>query len=127
MRAPPLPHPRPLLTCRSTRLTELDLRGNQLASITGLEHLPSLVHVNLDQNALTTLALPAGARLPTVRSLKLTQNAFAAFDATPFPALRILYMDDNALTRVAGLGRARALDAASFRRSGLLSTKASIG
>ncbi|KAF8251595.1 hypothetical protein K440DRAFT_595759 [Wilcoxina mikolae CBS 423.85] len=97
------------------RLTELDLRGNQLVDVNGLEALPSLVHLNLDQNLLATLSIPPSIKLETIRSIKLTQNSFTSFDVTPFPNLRILYMDNNNLSRVVGLTRAKSIDAVSFR------------
>ncbi|KAA8899943.1 hypothetical protein FN846DRAFT_892298 [Sphaerosporella brunnea] len=97
------------------RLTELDLRGNQIALITGIECLPSLVHLNLDQNRLLSLPLTPGTKLESIRSLKLTQNRFTTFDVTPFPNLRVFYMDNNRLSHVGGLTRAKSLDAVSFR------------
>lgn len=81
----------------------------------GLEELPSLIHLNLDQNQLDAIPLPPSTRLETIRSIKLTQNSFTAFDVTPFPSLRILYMDNNRLSSVTGLGRAKSIDAVSFR------------
>jgi len=96
-------------------LTELDLRGNQLVDLNGLEALPSLVHLNLDQNLLTDLSITPTTKLETIRSIKLTQNSFTSFDVTPFPNLRILYMDNNNLSRVMGLTRAKSIDAVSFR------------
>ncbi|KAI5795745.1 hypothetical protein EDC01DRAFT_745177 [Geopyxis carbonaria] len=97
------------------RLVEIDLRGNQLTEIVGLQTLPSLVHVNFDQNQLQSLSIPPGTKLPSIRSIKLTQNEFVNFDVSPFPNLRVLYMDNNKLSSVNGMTRAKNIDAISFR------------
>ena len=104
-----------------SRLNEFDLRANRIVEIKGLEALPALVHLNLDQNRLATLSLPSGAKLNTVRSIKLTQNSFTTFDVGPFPNVRILYMDNNKLSHVSGLTRAKSIDAVSFREQGTIS------
>ncbi|KAH0605411.1 uncharacterized protein H6S33_004633 [Morchella sextelata] len=100
---------------RMHRLTELDLRGNAISDITGLQNLPALINLNLDQNNLDTLHLPAATKMDTIRCIKLTQNYFTNFDVTPFPNLRILYMDNNRLHTITGLTRAKHLDAISVR------------
>jgi hypothetical protein len=73
------------------------------------------VHLNLDQNRLSELPLTSGLRLTSIRSVKLTQNRFTTFDVSPFPNLRVFYMDNNRLSHVAGLTRAKSLDAVSLR------------
>lgn len=74
------------------------------------------MNLNLDQNQLSSLFLPSNARLPSIRSIKLTENFFSSIDLTPFPSLRIIYMDQNRLgSSVTGLSRLKNLDAVSFR------------
>lgn len=102
-------------------MAELDLRANRIVEIKGLEALPSLIHLNLDQNCLATLSLPSGIKLNTIRSIKLTQNSFTSFDVGPFPNVRILYMDNNKLSHVSGLTRAKSIDAVSFRDQATIS------
>lgn len=97
------------------RLTELDLRGNDIEIFSGIENLPSLINLNLDQNSLESLNIPTGARLDAIRCIKLTQNYFETFDVSQFPNLRILYMDNNRLRGIEGLTRAKHLDAISTR------------
>lgn len=97
------------------RLTELDLRGNQIEAISGIENLPSLIHLNLDQNFLDNLNIPAGSRLESIRSIKLTQNNFETLDVSPYPNLRILFIDNNRLRSIDGLNRAKHLESISTR------------
>lgn len=97
------------------RLTELDLRGNDIEIVSGIENLPSLINLNLDQNSLDSLNIPTGTRLDAIRCIKLTQNYFETFDVSQFPNLRILYMDNNRLGGIEGLTRAKNLDAISIR------------
>src|SRR5437868_4250834 len=86
-----------------------------MEAISGLDNLPTLIHLNLDQNKLCDLNIPNGVRLDSLRSIKLTQNNFETFDVSQYPNLRILYMDNNGLKDICGLSRAKHLDSISTR------------
>lgn len=57
-----------------------------------------------DDNALSTLALPGGAQLKSLRVLRASNNRLQALELGAFPGLRTLYADGNML---AGLGHGR--------------------
>jgi len=86
-----------------------------MEAISGLDNLPALIHLNLDQNKLCDLNILNGVRLDSLRSIKLTQNNFGTFDVSQYPNLRILYMDNNRLKDIGGLSRAKHLDSISTR------------
>ncbi|KAI9722040.1 MAG: hypothetical protein M1812_002000 [Candelaria pacifica] len=97
------------------RLTDLDLSGNELSEVKNLHHLPALVHLGLDDNQIHTLAVEQPSTLPTLRSLKLTNNQLRILDISAMPDLRILYVDRNKLSHIRGIQRAKHLDSISIR------------
>ncbi|TGZ79228.1 L domain-like protein, partial [Ascodesmis nigricans] len=94
------------------RLTDLDLRGNHLTTLTNLHHLPTLLNLNLDDNHLTTLT---SSPVPSLRSLKLQNNLLSTLSLSPFPSLRILYLDSNPLHSLTHTSRCVSLDSVSLR------------
>ncbi|KAK9457221.1 hypothetical protein V1511DRAFT_528513 [Dipodascopsis uninucleata] len=95
------------------RLEDLDLSGNHLKTIAGLERITTLMSCNLDDNSLKRF-VPNGI-LTRMRTLKISRNELEIFDATVFPNLRILSLDDNKLNNVSGLKKLRTLESFSIR------------
>ncbi|KAK9465747.1 hypothetical protein V1512DRAFT_248796 [Lipomyces arxii] len=96
-----------------TRLEEMDLSSNRLRSIDGLIVLQRLMLLNLNNNLLKTVD-PDGY-MPKLRTLKITKNALKEFDASAFPNLRVLSLDNNRLRAVSGLRKLRLLESLSIR------------
>ena len=53
--------------------------------------------------------------LPGMRTIKMGHNKLGAFDISPFPNIRVLYLDSNCLEKISGLFGARHLDSLSVR------------
>ncbi|RPA85097.1 hypothetical protein BJ508DRAFT_412236 [Ascobolus immersus RN42] len=101
--------------CRLKRLSELDLRSNRIENIRGLECLPSLSALILDENRLTNLNVPEDKYLPSIRSLRLGFNKFESLDLSPFPMVKVLFLDGNSLGKLDNLHRSKHLDTLSVR------------
>lgn len=97
------------------RLTELDLRGNQIRSIRNIEQLPCLSSLNLEKNALSSFAPTANEPMPSLKHLKLSDNLITELDLSAFPSIRLLHVDRNQLRTLRGTSRARRLDSLSLR------------
>jgi Leucine-rich repeat (LRR) protein len=50
--------------------------------------------------------------------LRLSFNRLQSFDASPFPDIRILYLDDNQIQRIIGVACISRLDSFSLRDQG---------
>ncbi|KAI0007974.1 hypothetical protein F4779DRAFT_589325 [Xylariaceae sp. FL0662B] len=100
---------------RMCRLTELDLEGNQISSIQGIEQVPCLTTLNLEHNRLVAFAPSTKVTVPNLKYLKLSSNDLTSLDLAAFPALRLLYVDRNQLTTVTGFSKCRRLDSLSLR------------
>lgn len=101
------------LTVNRTRLTHLDLSCNALTSVENLHYLPSLTHLDLSSNRLSKFS-PVRP-LQKLTSLKLSSNTLAEIDLAMFPALELLYLDDNSVVDIKGLAKARSLTSLSIR------------
>ncbi len=97
------------------QLTDLDLKNNAISRITNLAHLPSLSTLNLESNSLTHFAITPPQPLPTLRHLRLADNNLTTLSVHHLPHLRLLHADRNALVRIAGFSRARRIDSLSLR------------
>ncbi|KAJ7202834.1 hypothetical protein GGX14DRAFT_653064 [Mycena pura] len=84
-----------LASLRWTRLEVLDVSKNRIRSVAGLAQLQALVVLNLDGNELA--ALDAGAPMPRLRVLRVSENRLAALRVEGLSGLRTLYVDGNAL------------------------------
>lgn len=98
------------------RLSDLDLKGNNIDDVRNLAKLRSLSTLNLDDNDLSHLSMDDGETMGSMRQLKLSGNDLESFDASPFPELRLLYLDRNRLGTVSGLRKAKTLDSLSMRQ-----------
>ena len=107
-----------LLRSSLRRLERLDLAGNKLSEDDEQNHyfLPSLTHLCLDNNGLESLSCGSSSvvsgRLDT---LSLCNNRLDTvnLDSAEFPALRNVYLDNNLLTDLSGLGALRNVDVLS--------------
>ncbi|KAI7821694.1 hypothetical protein BC939DRAFT_504223 [Gamsiella multidivaricata] len=78
-----------------TRLEFLNASYNKIEQLENLESLTGLIHANLAHNCIEDISLVQ--QLRRLRILRLSENKLVTFDATPFPGLRTLYLDDNRL------------------------------
>ncbi|KAF9997886.1 hypothetical protein BGZ79_008411 [Entomortierella chlamydospora] len=77
------------------RLEYLNASYNRIEQLDNLESLAGLIHANLARNCIEDISLLQPLR--RLRILRLSENKLVTFDATPFPGLRTLYLDDNRL------------------------------
>ncbi|GAD99037.1 hypothetical protein AOR_1_1896144 [Paecilomyces variotii No. 5] len=96
-----------------TRLKEIDLSHNRLTSVENIAYLPSLEDLDLSSNYISSL--PCNVKMRTLHSLKLSDNRISALDVSSFPSLRLLYVDRNSLSTVAGIGKCHELEILSAR------------
>ncbi|EKV15876.1 putative leucine-rich repeat protein [Penicillium digitatum] len=96
-----------------TRLRDLDLSHNCLASVRNVEWLPSLATLDLSANQISHF--DSSAPLISLRALKLSENQLEAFDTRTFPSVSLLYLDQNHLSTVLGLENCHNLEVLSLR------------
>ncbi|KAL5501530.1 NUD1 [Sanghuangporus vaninii] len=94
---------------RWSRLELLNLNNNQIETVTGLDAVPALVSLNLDNNFLSTLDQTEDEAeqdrvksrdlriLHKLRTLRLSGNRLRYLNVARFPNLRTLYVDNNCL------------------------------
>lgn len=97
------------------RLTELDLRGNKLKRLDGLDQLTALNALFVDGNELDSLPMSHEKPLPSLKYLSLSDNNLQTIDLKAVQNLRLLHADRNRLTGLTGFSRARRLDSLSLR------------
>jgi protein NUD1 len=95
------------------RLEVLDGQQNCIGWVDGLDDLPCLMSLHLDDNNIT--ALQPKAPLRSLRTLKLCRNELEAFDAKFCPDLRTLYLDHNSIQAFHGIRKLRFLENFSAR------------
>ncbi|KAH9924609.1 uncharacterized protein BXZ73DRAFT_50337 [Epithele typhae] len=98
---------------RWTRLEMLSLGQNRINSVGGLASIPSLVALNLDNNALGEFE--SDVTMPRLRILRLSGNRLQTLNASPFPNLRTLYADNNNLGQIIKAHRLGKLENLSLR------------
>ncbi|KAL4921449.1 hypothetical protein BDW62DRAFT_198016 [Aspergillus aurantiobrunneus] len=96
-----------------TRLSELDLSHNELASVRNIDNLPALSQLDLSSNRLEEVQFSSPLNL--LRALRLSDNNLRDLDVGLFPALTLLYVDQNCLSTISGLGLTRNLEVLSAR------------
>ncbi|KAH6851275.1 hypothetical protein B0I37DRAFT_445173 [Chaetomium sp. MPI-CAGE-AT-0009] len=97
------------------RLTDLDLKNNQICQITNIDQLPSLSSLNLDSNHLTSFSVDGAQPMTALRYLRLDDNNLTTLNVRALPHLRLLHADRNALVHISGFSRARRIDSLSLR------------
>lgn len=100
---------------RLQRLTDLDLKGNRVQRVHGLEALHSLTTLNLEDNELSSSVHAVNSQSPSLKYLKISGNKLSHLDISMLPNLRLLYADRNRLSRVGGLSKVKHLDSLSLR------------
>ncbi|KFY22201.1 hypothetical protein V493_06770 [Pseudogymnoascus sp. VKM F-4281 (FW-2241)] len=101
--------------CNLPRLTDLDLKGNKLQAIAGLEELRSLATLHLEDNCLETFNEGSNHTYHGLKYLKLSGNNLQQIDVSHYPNIRLLYLDRNRLGKVTGLLKAKHIDSLSMR------------
>lgn len=94
-------------------LEYLDVSGNNITSIIGLEALPNLMTLVADDNNIE--ALQCEGRHRKLKKLSLRTNKLEYFDVSSFINLKVLDLDDNRGVQVAGVEKLRGLDVLSVR------------
>lgn len=97
---------------------------NCLTSVHNVEWLPSLVTLDLSANQISRLE--SNNSLISLRALKLSENKLDVFDATPFSAVSLLYLDQNSLTNISGLSHCHNLEVLSLREQALPSADSAV-
>lgn len=101
--------------CNLPRLMDLDLKGNRLQAIAGLEELRSLATLHLEDNCLETFNEGSNHTYHGLKYLKLSGNNLQQIDVSHYPNIRLLYLDRNRLGKVTGLLKAKHIDSLSMR------------
>jgi protein NUD1 len=100
------------------RLVDLDLEGNQLASIRNVDQLPSLTSLRLRGNHLKQLCLSPQKDIPLLSTRELGDNQLTSFDVSHMPRLKVLHADRNELVKITGFQKTPRLDSLSLREQG---------
>ncbi|PBP25649.1 WD repeat domain-containing protein [Diplocarpon rosae] len=97
------------------RLSDLDLKGNQICDVQNLQELRALSSLNLEDNILCNFSMGDATSSPSLKYLKLSGNNLESVNVSLFPNLRLLYLDRNRLGKVSGLLKTKYLDSLSMR------------
>ena len=110
-----------LTISRLDYLAELDLSGNRISSVRGLNYMPQLHTLVLDDNKLQFESFSLGDEFscPSVSVLKLRRNLLTHLPTTLFPNLRILLADGNQIAVDVDLSRLDHLETFSLREQQL--------
>jgi Leucine-rich repeat (LRR) protein len=99
------------------QLESLDLSFNRIECLDSIdEPLKYLRELNLDHNDIKCIQLVQP--MDRLCKLKLSFNRLKSFDVSPFPDIRILYLDDNQIQRIIGVACISRLDSFSIRDQG---------
>ncbi|KAI8647934.1 hypothetical protein BD408DRAFT_334248 [Parasitella parasitica] len=101
---------------RDNQLEFLDVAYNRIECLDSIESLVHLRELNADHNELKYIQL--NQPLERLCKLQLSFNRLKSFDASPFPDIRILYLDDNQIQRIIGVQCLARLDSFSLRDQG---------
>ncbi|KAA1473712.1 hypothetical protein DENSPDRAFT_859988 [Dentipellis sp. KUC8613] len=102
--------------CSWSKLEVLNLSHNRIERVAGLASLSCLIVLNLDNNQIGEL--DAHGVLARLRILRLSANRVKALNVAPFPNLRTLYADNNALGQITKANRLSKLENLSLRNQG---------
>ncbi|RIA95537.1 hypothetical protein C1645_757142 [Glomus cerebriforme] len=80
------------------RLELLDLSENKIELIENVERLIALKALNLDHNLLRFFSVTTN--MPQLTCLRLCYNKLSELDVSPFPNLRLLWVDENRLKTI---------------------------
>jgi len=97
-------------------LEMLNLAFNRIERLENIENIPSLRAINLDHNEIKWINIYQPLR--SLELLRLSFNRLRVLDASPFPSMKTLYLDDNQLLTVKNLSYMTELDSFSMRDQG---------
>src|SRR5436190_16642044 len=89
------------------------MNGNRLSTVLNIDSLRALENVDLRNNQIHDFI--CSEPLQYLHTLKLSNNNIEVLDIASFPALRLIYLDNNHLSTVTGLEACRHLDTVSLR------------
>ncbi|KAL8905738.1 MAG: hypothetical protein Q9207_002452 [Kuettlingeria erythrocarpa] len=95
------------------RLTELDLRQNDLREFDLSKHLPVLERLDLSHNGLECLTI--SERMASLQELKLARNQLETLDVSQLPSLRVLDIDQNSISSINNVQSHERLEVLSWR------------
>ncbi|GAN03025.1 L domain-like protein [Mucor ambiguus] len=98
------------------QLESLDVSYNRIECLDSIESLVHLRELNADHNELKYIQL--NQPIERLCKLQLSFNRLKSFDISPFPDIRVLYLDDNQIQRIIGVTCASRLDSFSLRDQG---------
>jgi Leucine-rich repeat (LRR) protein len=98
---------------RFGRVVDLDVSGNQICSIKGLESMDSLRTLNINKNPFSE-PFEVAAMMPRLKHLSLRSCGLMTLDVSHFTNLRTLEVDNNSLTAITGLDDLKKLDLLSM-------------
>ncbi|KAL2849572.1 hypothetical protein BJY01DRAFT_245858 [Aspergillus pseudoustus] len=104
-------------TAELIRLRELDLSQNELMSVRSIQNLPALGQLDLTSNKLHKFS--CSSPLDMLRGLKLSNNCLQHLEVGLFPSLTLLYVDQNCLSTISGVGEIRGLEVLSAREQSI--------
>ena len=97
-----------------TRLHHLDLSGNQLVEMRNASALPALQTLHVERNNLGEFGA-SDETFTMLHDLRLSLNQLEVINLDRFPSIQVLYLDNNRLHTIQGLGTARHLNTLSVR------------
>ncbi|KAK4510184.1 uncharacterized protein ATC70_006356 [Mucor velutinosus] len=103
-------------THRHNQLESLDVSYNRIECLDSIESLVHLRELNADHNELKYIQL--NQPMERLCKLQLSFNRLKSFDISPFPDIRVLYLDDNQIQRIIGVACVSRLDSFSLRDQG---------
>ncbi|KAL7325605.1 Protein nud1 [Mucor circinelloides] len=101
---------------RHNQLESLDVSYNRIECLDSIESLVHLRELNADHNELKYIQL--NQPMERLCKLQLSFNRLKSFDVSPFPDIRVLYLDDNQIQRIIGVACVSRLDSFSLRDQG---------
>ncbi len=125
------------LTTYSQRLTDLDLRDNELIQVSNLDQLASLKTCNLSKlsgvktflqevylitlgcNDLETLDICKSSPLSNLETLNVSNNCLSFLEIAAMPKLKILDIDNNSVAQFQNLNHLKQLETLSWREQRL--------
>jgi len=100
---------------RLRRLTDLDLKDNNIRDVQNIDELRSLSDLNLEDNDISSFSSNGAEMLWSLKYLRLSGNNLTSIDVSSFPSLRLMYLDRNRLGTVNGILNTKRLDSLSMR------------
>lgn len=97
------------------RLEELDLNGNALVSVNGIQCLPNLETLDIGDNHIEDFTYGQEVKVPKLRTLRLSNNKLRTFNIAAFPVLELLYLDKNKISTLQSFSTAHGLQTLSLR------------